>query len=291
MYTLYYLNKNLQLGTIKVENLGVPILIPEDLVFCNFRKESIFIKHPHMCIGFSDTERLIIASEFTDMSLLKDYDFRRQNTYLEASCAIGEDGEPEKCNIVVNCECKCECKCDEEPQPPFVGTPIECKGGNRICSIDGYTSIEELTQGVYIAYTKKASLFDLVIGDTIYEDKECTRPFIYPFIQYKGTSGYNDLVGGVITKFYRSISTCIAYRYLSEVQLTGVKGEVITLQYMKANGGTVQDTWTVGGNGEVMYYTFGVGECVKESSVGIDGGTLIQNVWIDSISCPVEFIP
>ena len=88
MYTLYYLNRNYQLGTIKTPTLDVPILIPEDLVFCNLRKGINFIKEPHECIDFTDTERLIIVSEFTDTELLKDYDFRRQNTYLTPLCPI-----------------------------------------------------------------------------------------------------------------------------------------------------------------------------------------------------------
>ncbi|WP_291287330.1 hypothetical protein [Flavobacterium sp.] len=90
MYTLYYLNRNYQLGTIKTDTLDTPILIPEDLVFCNLRKGINFIKEPHKCIDFTDTERLIITSEFTDTQLLKDYDFRKQNTYLTPLCPIEE---------------------------------------------------------------------------------------------------------------------------------------------------------------------------------------------------------
>jgi len=88
MYVLYYLNRNLQLGTIKTNSLDVPVRIPEDLVFCNLRKGINFIKEPHKCIDFTDTERLIMSSEFSDMSLLKEYDFRRENTYLTALCTI-----------------------------------------------------------------------------------------------------------------------------------------------------------------------------------------------------------
>ncbi|BFM44932.1 hypothetical protein CFS9_35730 [Flavobacterium sp. CFS9] len=88
MYTLYYLNRNYQLGTIKASTLDAPILIPEDLVFCNLRKGINFIKEPHKCIDFTDIERLIISSEFTDTELLKDYDFRKQNTYLNPLCEI-----------------------------------------------------------------------------------------------------------------------------------------------------------------------------------------------------------
>ncbi|UUF13248.1 MULTISPECIES: hypothetical protein [Flavobacterium] len=88
MYTLYYLNRNYQIRTIKTAILDTPIRIPEDLVFCNLRKGINFIKEPHRCIDFTDTERLIMASEFTDMSTLKDHDFRKQNTYLTPLCPI-----------------------------------------------------------------------------------------------------------------------------------------------------------------------------------------------------------
>lgn len=88
MYTLYYLNSNLQIGTIKTKTLDAPILIPEDLVFCNLRKGIVFIKEPHKCIDFTDIERMIIASEFNDVSLLKDGDYRKQNTYLNPLCVI-----------------------------------------------------------------------------------------------------------------------------------------------------------------------------------------------------------
>jgi hypothetical protein len=88
MYTLYYLNRNLQIGVINVDSLDVPVRIPEDLVFCNLRKGINFIKEPHECIDFTDVERLIMNSEFTDSTLLKEYDFRRQNTFLNPLCQI-----------------------------------------------------------------------------------------------------------------------------------------------------------------------------------------------------------
>lgn len=91
MYTLYYLNRNLQLGTIKVPHLNERVLIPEDLVFCNLRKGINFIKEPDACIAFTDTERLIMNSEFTDMELLKQFDYRRQNTYLDIMCQVDMD--------------------------------------------------------------------------------------------------------------------------------------------------------------------------------------------------------
>lgn len=88
MYTLYYLNKNLQIGTIKTDSLDAPILIPEELIFCNLRKGINFIKEPHKCIAFTDIERMIMASEFNDVELIKQADYRRENTYLEPLCRI-----------------------------------------------------------------------------------------------------------------------------------------------------------------------------------------------------------
>ena len=92
MYTLYYLNKNLQIETMKVDSLDVPILVPEDLIFCDLRKGINFIKEPHACIAFTDIERLIIQSEFNDVSLIKEGDYRKQNSYLTPLCPI--DGVP-----------------------------------------------------------------------------------------------------------------------------------------------------------------------------------------------------
>lgn len=89
MYTLYYLNRNLQLDTLEVSNLDRNILIPEDLIFCNLRKGITFIKEPHECIDFTPLERLIISSEFNDTSLIKDGDYRKQNSYLSPLCLIG----------------------------------------------------------------------------------------------------------------------------------------------------------------------------------------------------------
>lgn len=88
MYTLYYLNKNLQIHTIKVESLDEPLLIPEDLVFCDLRKGINFIKEPHKCIDFTDIERLMMQSEFNDINLIKEADYRKQNTYLNPLCII-----------------------------------------------------------------------------------------------------------------------------------------------------------------------------------------------------------
>ncbi len=88
MYTLYYLNRNLQLCTMKVKTFDEPILIPEDLIFCDLRQGTTFIKEPNKCIDFTDIERLIIQSEFNDVSLIKDADFRSQNTYMTSLCQV-----------------------------------------------------------------------------------------------------------------------------------------------------------------------------------------------------------
>ncbi|MBZ4040983.1 hypothetical protein [Flavobacterium hibisci] len=91
MTTLYYLNKNKQMGVMKVVNINEPVLIPEDLIFCNVRFGVKFEKEPSDCIEFTDIERLIINSEFTDMDLLKESDFRKQNTYLDIRCQVDFD--------------------------------------------------------------------------------------------------------------------------------------------------------------------------------------------------------
>lgn len=88
MYTLYYLNRNLQIGTIKADTLDVNILIPEDLIFCDLRKGIEFIKQPHKCIAFTDFERLIIQSEFNDTELISQGEYRKANTYLTPLCEI-----------------------------------------------------------------------------------------------------------------------------------------------------------------------------------------------------------
>ncbi|MEA9415911.1 hypothetical protein [Flavobacterium sp. PL02] len=88
MYTLYYLNKNLQMGTLKVASLDAPVLIPENLIFSNIRRGINFIKEPNKCVDFTDLERLIISSEFFDSSLVNEADFRRANTYLTPLCPI-----------------------------------------------------------------------------------------------------------------------------------------------------------------------------------------------------------
>lgn len=91
MYVLYYLNSNFQIGTIEVETLNMPILIPENLIFINLRKGINFIKEPDQCCDFTHLERLIMASEFTDMETIKEGDFRRANTYLNVLCQVDLD--------------------------------------------------------------------------------------------------------------------------------------------------------------------------------------------------------
>lgn len=285
-YILYYLNDNYTIQTLEVDNLDTPIFLPENLIFTNIRKGVHFIRQPHECIKLTHLERLIISTEFFDMSTIKQADFRRQNTYLEVSCSGVTEIETEK----INCNCHCDCGCTEPTHPvdPVdpVGTAIFLKGGTKVCQ-DGMVEIKDNFEGN--AYIKKADASQLVFGDIIYQDQACTVPLTYPFVQFKFNSKFSDLTNGALTHFYSVGSTCAVYRYLLEVQLSGVKGEVITLRYIKADGTGGEQTWTVGGNGEAQYYTFGVGECVRESSVGIDGGTLIQNVWVNSISCPITW--
>ncbi|OCB78817.1 hypothetical protein [Flavobacterium crassostreae] len=88
MYILYYLNENLQLGTIERPTLDIPIVVPERLIFCALRKGINFIKEPHECLQLTHIERLIFNSEFTDISMLKTAYFRRENTLLTATCQI-----------------------------------------------------------------------------------------------------------------------------------------------------------------------------------------------------------
>ncbi|MBB6388937.1 MULTISPECIES: hypothetical protein [Flavobacterium] len=73
---------------MKVKTFDEPVLIPEDLIFCDLRQETTFIKEPTKCIDFTDIERLIIQSEFNDISLIKDADFRLQNTYMTSLCQV-----------------------------------------------------------------------------------------------------------------------------------------------------------------------------------------------------------
>lgn len=139
MFTLYYLNKNLHLGTIKVATLDAPVLIPEDLVFCNFRSGVKFIKEPHECIDFTDTERLLIASEFSDMSTLKDYDFRRANTYLNASCSLEQAQKDPR-------ECDCGCGCDDDDDNTCSAV-LSFEGG--VTYLEGSSNIVPIPIGDY----------------------------------------------------------------------------------------------------------------------------------------------
>lgn len=79
----------MQIHSMKLDSLDAPILIPEDLIFCNLRIGTKFIKEPHECIDFTDVERLIMSTEFYHSELLKESDFRRQNTQLIPLCPIG----------------------------------------------------------------------------------------------------------------------------------------------------------------------------------------------------------
>lgn len=87
-YTLYYLNRNYTINTIKCDTLDTSILIPEDLIFINIRQGVFFKREPHPCIDLTDLERLIMSTEFFDMQIIKDGDFRKANTYLSPLCDI-----------------------------------------------------------------------------------------------------------------------------------------------------------------------------------------------------------
>lgn len=94
MYILYYLNQNLSYGTIEVETLNEPILIPENLIFTDLRKGINFIKEPHSCCDFTHLERLIMQTDFFDMETIKIADFRKANTFLTPKCVIDEIIDP-----------------------------------------------------------------------------------------------------------------------------------------------------------------------------------------------------
>lgn len=78
--------------------------------------------------------------------------------------------------------------------------------------------------------------------------------------------------------------TC-PYRYLSEVQVSAVLGETVTLSYVLKDGTPQNQSWIAGGSGEEVYHTFGVGACIVENSVGIDEGNIINIIWLENQGC------
>lgn len=70
-------------------------------------------------------------------------------------------------------------------------------------------------------------------------------------------------------------------RFVSEVQISAVKDEVVTLSYTIANGNLETQTWTAGGNGELVYYAFGIGKQVFEPTISVDAGQIFNIAFID----------
>jgi hypothetical protein len=88
MYTLYYVNENMNINTLQTESLDEPLRIPERLIFVALRRGINFIKEPNKCIAFTDFERLLMSSEFNDLNFVNESHYRKENTYLEPLCKI-----------------------------------------------------------------------------------------------------------------------------------------------------------------------------------------------------------
>ena len=87
------------------------------------------------------------------------------------------------------------------------------------------------------------------------------------------------------TEVEEDVPVCI-YRFLIETQITGVLSDgTITWQAIDKLGVAHTEEWVVGGSGEEQFHTFGAGYCVIETSVGIDGGNLVANIWDDATNC------
>lgn len=191
MYTLYYLNRNHQIGTIKVATLDAPVLIPEDLVFCNFRSGVKFIKEPHECIDFTDTERLLMVSEFTDIELLKHYDYRRENTFLNASCTLEQsDTDP-----------RASC-CGDTPTPFLYNLFL----GERICTA-GVVAIDTGVSPAGVEVSSFIAKDQIIVGSLISKPNDETP--------WEQTFGYNDVLNvyyvlenGVVTEIIASGTSC-----------------------------------------------------------------------------------
>jgi hypothetical protein len=77
---LYYITKNHAIHTMDIGTFQTCVNIPEDLIFIALRDGSKFIKEPALSFEFTDIERFIMSTEFFDFGLIKDEDYRRQNT-------------------------------------------------------------------------------------------------------------------------------------------------------------------------------------------------------------------
>ncbi|MBF4491038.1 hypothetical protein IR010_00685 [Flavobacterium sp. MR2016-29] len=277
MYTLYYLNRNHQLGTISVSSMDEPILIPEDLVFCNFRSGVKFIKEPHECIGFNDMERLIMASEFTDIELLKHYDYRRQNTYLQASCTIEQADKDPRASC---CDDVQEPELPTDPEPVYKN--VYAYYGTRICQ-DGATRINTIAS---FNYKILESSDKFAIG-TRYLNEDLT-PVSETFLYVTSGDMLLVLENGYVNEAIPFGSPCVSNRFLTEVQVSNYGLAPMTLQFVKADGTAVQHVFTPSGSPTAtFYFSYGVGECIRENSLYLDIGDIIDTVWDDNISCPL----
>jgi hypothetical protein len=88
MYTLYYVNENMNINTLETASLDEPLRIPERLIFVALREGINFIKEPHKCIAFTDFERLIMSSDYNDLNFVNESHYRKENTYLEPLCQV-----------------------------------------------------------------------------------------------------------------------------------------------------------------------------------------------------------
>lgn len=88
MYTLYYVNENMNINTLETASLDEPLRIPERLIFVALRKGINFIKEPNKCIAFTDFERLIMSSDYNDLNFVNESHYRKENTYLEPLCQV-----------------------------------------------------------------------------------------------------------------------------------------------------------------------------------------------------------
>lgn len=86
------------------------------------------------------------------------------------------------------------------------------------------------------------------------------------------------------TQTEEELPPCI-YRYANEVYISAQFPQTVTLSYTLKNGTPVTQSWEANGTGEIVYHSFSIAECVVEDSVEIDVGTIINIIWIDSISC------
>lgn len=164
---------------------------------------------------------------------------------------------------------------------------------NLYSNLDGYSSAFALgvTKAQLLAGYPS---FAVPNGTTVIRAKSfgaCTNFVDLPIIPAPTTTTTSSSSTSTTTTSTSSSTTtttttiaCI-YRNLLEVQISAHFPEVVTLQYIVQGGGGVNQTWPANGSGEEVFHTFAVGLCVQEASVSIDEGTLIANIWNDSVNC------